>query len=243
MKTPRKTNALVVGASGGIGAALVDRLAARESTATIFAASRDPVEATSPKVHPLRVDVTKEHSIVDLAANCRSAGPLHHVVIASGVLHSEAFGPEKSWQDLSLITMRAVFDVNTFGPALIAKYCLPLLDHNQRSVFAAISARVGSIQDNRLGGWYSYRASKAALNMLIKTLAIELRRKNRAASCIGLHPGTVDTQLSAPFQRRVPAKQLVEPTVAATQLLDIIDGATAEQSGQVLAWDGSQIPA
>jgi len=139
--------------------------------------------------------------------------------------------------------MKQVFAINTIGPALVAKHFLPLLDRNRRSVFAALSARVGSISDNRLGGWYGYRASKSALNMIIKTLAIELSRRNREAICIGLHPGTVDSRLSAPFQNNVAADKLFAPDLAATQLLEVVDQVRSEQSGRLLAWNGLEIPA
>jgi len=233
--------ALVVGASGGIGTALVKQFIERPDFGRVLAAARCPIEYSSAKVESLNVDLQKEGTIEALARHCRRHGPLHRIVIASGILHGESFGPEKSWLELSLPMMQAVFAINTFGPALVAKHCLPLLDRSNPSVFAAISARVGSIQDNRLGGWYSYRASKAALNMLVKTLAIELRRKNRTASCIALHPGTVNTRLSAPFQHRVPPKQLFSVTDSATKLMQVMDQVSPEQSGKVFAWDGQEI--
>ena len=139
------------------------------------------------------------------------------MLIASGVLHDAAAGiaPEKSWRALDAAAMARVFAVNTIGPSLIAKHFLPLLARDRRVIFAALSARVGSISDNRAGGWHAYRASKAALNMMIKGLAIELARRNPAALCVGLHPGTVDSPLSAPFQRNVPAAELFTPARAA----------------------------
>ena len=136
-----------------------------------------------------------------------------------------------------------LFAVNAIGPALVAKHFLPLLPRHGRSVFASISARVGSIEDNRLGGWYSYRASKAALNMLLKTYSIELKRRAPSAICVGLHPGTVDTALSKPFQGGVAPGKLFSPTQSAAYLLRVIDGLTPADNGAVFAWDGSQIPA
>ena len=136
--------------------------------------------------------------------------------------------------------MRA-FTINAIGPALIAKHMLPHLSLTEKTVFVALSARVSSISDNRLGGWHAYRASKAALNMLIRNLAIELGRSNRLAVCVALHPGTVDTPLSKPFQRGVSAKRLFTPDVAAAHLLSVIDSLTLVQSGRVFAWDGEEI--
>jgi NAD(P)-dependent dehydrogenase (short-subunit alcohol dehydrogenase family) len=138
--------------------------------------------------------------------------------------------------------MARVFAVNTIGPALVAKHFLPLLPRRGRSAFAAISARVGSIGDNRLGGWHSYRASKAALNMLLRNFAIELARRAPDAVCIGLHPGTVDTALSAPFRSRVAPDRLFTPARSAGHLLRVIEQATVADNGHVLAWDGARIP-
>ena len=138
--------------------------------------------------------------------------------------------------------MAELFAVNTIGPALIAKHALPLLRRTSRAVFAALSARVGSIADNRLGGWHSYRASKAALNMLVKNLALELARTHPQALAVTLHPGTVDTALSAPFQRGVVPEKLFTPALSAGALLQVLDGLTPAQSGGLFAWDGAQVP-
>ncbi|MEO6361030.1 MAG: SDR family NAD(P)-dependent oxidoreductase, partial [Sphingomicrobium sp.] len=149
--------------------------------------------------------------------------------------------PEKTYRDLSQSALMRYFAVNAVGPALIAKHFLPLLPKDEPSVFAALSARVGSITDNRLGGWYGYRSSKAALNMLIKTLAIELARTRPLAICVGLHPGTVDTKLSKPFQKNVGPDRLFSTARAACQLIDVLDHLTPAQSGNCFAWDGKQI--
>ena len=138
--------------------------------------------------------------------------------------------------------METAFRVNTIGPALVAKHFLPLLASDAKSVFAALSARVGSIDDNELGGWYAYRASKAALNMVIKTLSIELARRNPRALCVGLHPGTVDSRLSKPFQGGVPEGKLFQPAAAARALLTVLDGLSSGDSGALFAWDGTRIP-
>ena len=145
-------------------------------------------------------------------------------------------------QQISGAQMTAVLEANTIGPALVAKHLLPQLARDRKSVFAALSARVGSIRDNKLGGWYAYRASKAALNMLIKTLSIEHGRRWPQSAVVALHPGTVDTQLSRPFSGRVPRSQLATPAEAAHRLLQVIDGLGAEDTGRLFAWDGSRIP-
>jgi NAD(P)-dependent dehydrogenase (short-subunit alcohol dehydrogenase family) len=189
------------------------------------------------------MDVTDERSIELAAARCVSSGPLRLVIVATGVLHDgDTLQPEKSWLMLNADRLSKVFAINTIGPALVAKHFLPLLDRHHRCIFAALSARVGSISDNRLGGWYGYRASKAGLNMIIKTLSIELQRRNKFAICLGLHPGTVDSGLSAPFQANVAQPKLFSATRAASELLSVIDQANAEQSGRVLAWDGQEVP-
>jgi NAD(P)-dependent dehydrogenase (short-subunit alcohol dehydrogenase family) len=133
------------------------------------------------------------------------------------------------------------FLINTIGPAMCAKYFLPLLRRDEKAVFAALSARVGSISDNRMGGWYAYRASKAALNMILKTLSIEYGRRFKQAVIAGLHPGTVDTNLSKPFQSNVQPGKLFTPELAAKQLVDVIDGLTPEDSGYLFDWAGKRV--
>lgn len=199
----------------------------------------DALEARGEQVVRLsrpEVDITDEASI---AAAAPRIGPVDKVIVATGLLHDGAQPPEKSYRALDPAALARSFAVNAIGPALVAKHVLPLLPRDRRAVFAALSARVGSISDNRLGGWYAYRASKAALNQLIRTLAVELRRTHPLAICVGLHPGTVDTRLSAPFQRGVP--DLFTPERSAAALLGVLDGLTPEQSGRLWAWDGREI--
>ena len=154
----------------------------------------------------------------------------------------EALRPEKTWRALEGVALERVYQVNAIGPALVAKHFLPLLARDRKSVFAALSARVGSISNNQLGGWHAYRASMAALNMLLRTFAIEPAWRNPRAACVGLHPGTVDSRLSAPFQANVPEGKLFTPGFAASRLLDVLDRVTPEDSGKVFAWDGEIIP-
>ena len=242
---PEGYRALVVGASGGVGRALTEHLAADSRCGAVFAASRAGLDI--PGVTALRLDFADPDSIEAAVSAASSDGPLHLVIVASGVLVDEAGrGPEKSWRQIDPEHMAEVFRVNTIGPALVARAALDALakgskDAPEKAVFAALSARVGSISDNRLGGWHSYRASKAALNQILKTCAIELARKRPHAACIGLHPGTVDTRLSEPFQGNVPDGKLFTPDCSAGRLLEVIDGIGAAQSGQVFDWAGEQI--
>ena len=190
------------------------------------------------------LDLLDEDSIAQAAGTARALGQVHLVIVASGVLHdARGLFPEKHWGALNAQNLAYLFAVNAIGPALVAKHFLPLVPRNERSVFAALSARVGSIEDNRTGGWYGYRASKAALNMLIRTLSIELERRAPQALCIGLHPGTVDTALSHPFQAGVSPDRLFSPDKAAEHLLRVIEGAAVEDNGRLLAWDGQRVPA
>jgi NAD(P)-dependent dehydrogenase (short-subunit alcohol dehydrogenase family) len=240
---PAPQTAVVIGASGGLGAAFVHELADDDRFGRVLALSRQGTASGIGRIVPARIDVTDEPSIAAAAAHAQSLGPVRLVIVASGMLHGDGIRPEKHWGMLDGDALARVLAVNTIGPALVAKHFLPLLPRSGRSVFAAISARVGSIEDNRLGGWYAYRASKAALNMLLKTFAIELARRAPEAVCIGLHPGTVDTRLSRPFQERVPEGKLFTPQQSAQHLLRVIDRATPADSGAVFAWDGARVPA
>lgn len=232
--------AAIFGASGGIGAALATRLA--ESGVEVWAGSRSGT-AADPALRAFRFDLSDEASIA-AAAGAMADSPPDLVVVASGVLTlADGSGPERSYKQIDGAAMDEVFRLNTIGPALVAKHVLPLLPRDRRSVFAALSARVGSIGDNRIGGWHSYRASKAALNMLLKNFAIELGRTHKQAIVAGLHPGTVDSALSGPFQANLPAGQLTRPADAADNLLDVIDGLTVAESGGVFDWKGEAVPA
>lgn len=212
--------ALVIGASGGIGAALVAAL--REE-------GRHPVIGLSRGSDP-PIDLLREESIAAAAWIAGQGLDLSLVVVATGFLHNDRFTPERSWRHLDPEHMAQAFAVNAIGPALVLKHVLPLLRRDRRAVFAALSARVGSITDNRLGGWWSYRASKAALNQIIRTAAIELRRVNPHAICVAIHPGTVESGLSTPFAKA--GLEVQPPAVAARRILDVLAGLTAEQSGQ-----------
>jgi len=235
-------NAAVVGASGGIGSALVEHLANDPSIERLHALSRCRATSLSVAARWIPIDVEDEASIAAAAKTASESGPLDIVVVATGILHNgDGLTPEKTWRALDADAFARVFAINTFGPALVAKHFLPNLARDRKAVFAALSARVGSISDNQLGGWHAYRASKAALNMLIRTFAIELAYRNPSAFCVGLHPGTVDTNLSAPFQGNVPDDKLFTPATAAASLLDVIDSLGNGDSGRLFAWDGRLI--
>jgi NAD(P)-dependent dehydrogenase (short-subunit alcohol dehydrogenase family) len=187
------------------------------------------------------IDLEDEEAIAAAAATLAGEGPLDLVIIATGLLHDASLAPEKALRDLDGGKLARYFAVNAAGPALAAKHFLPLLNRRGQPVFAALSARVGSIGDNRLGGWYGYRASKAALNMIVKTLAIELARTRPNAVCVALHPGTVDTPLSRPFQRAVAGGQLLEPVESAARLLNVVAALQPGDSGSCIGWDGVPI--
>ena len=234
----------MIGASGGIGGAFADLLSECQSVDTVIRLSRNRIRASDRTAPWLPVDLEDERSIARAAASIeRDVGSLDLVIVASGILHDgDRLRPEKSWSAIEADAMERSYRINAIGPALVAKHFLPLLTRERKAMFAALSARVGSIEDNQLGGWHAYRASKAALNMLLKTLSIELARKKPSAICVGLHPGTVDTRLSGPFQRGVPEGKLFSPQKSARHLLNVFDTLSPEQSGQIFAWDGQRIP-
>ena len=231
------SRAVVIGTSGGIGAALTRGLANKGYAVTgLSRSSSASVAGDEPPI-----DMTNESSIEAAAARLRDKAPFSIILIATGLLHDTDVTPEKALRDLDEGSLMRLFAVNAVGPALVAKHFVPLLPRHGRCIVAALSARVGSIGDNRLGGWYGYRASKAALNMVIKTLAIELGRTRPEAICVGLHPGTVATGLSKPFQRAVDPGRLFSPDQAAAHLLEVIDQLAPAQTGRCFAWDGAEI--
>ena len=227
---PYTPSAVIIGASGGIGAALVEALSDEDSPVRGFARS------FSGNDH---LNLTDEASIAAAADSLTTPPTL--VIVATGLLHDGDRGPEKELAALDSEWLARQFAVNAIGPALVAKHFLPRQPRAGRTVFAVLSARVGSIGDNRLGGWYGYRASKAALNQLVRTLAVEQRRRNDRAIVAALHPGTVATALSQPFRANVAADQLFTPSRAAVQLLDVIDGLKPPDSGRLFGWDGTEI--
>ena len=235
---PDGYRAAVFGASGGIGRAFVGQLAADPRCAHVHAGSRGGADPAPAKVTPFHFDLADPAS---LAASTEAIGAPDLVLVATGVLQNDRLAPEKSLRTLDAAQLQEALAINAIGPALIARHLLPKLPRSRRSLFAVLSARVGSISDNRLGGWHSYRASKAALNQLVRTMSVELARSHPHCICVALHPGTVDTPLSRPFQAAVPAEKLFTPETAARKLLAVLDSLRPEASGRLIGWDGNEI--
>lgn len=228
---PRAGVAVIFGAGGGIGGALVEAIRDAECFERVVAFSR----STSPSI-----DLLDEASLERAAAVAADQGALRLVIDATGFLHDDHQGPEKTWRQLDAVNLARSFALNAIGPALIMKHVLPRLPRSGKAVFATLSAKVGSIGDNRLGGWYSYRASKAALNQLVRTAAVELTRRSPDALCIALHPGTVATALSAPFA--ATGLEVHTPAAAARHLLAVVDQLTADSNGGFFDWRGHPVP-
>lgn len=227
---PDAVEVLIFGAGGGIGGALA---AALRPQGRVTALTRQDV------------DVTDEAGLAALAQDLKGGPGFHLILNATGLLHhkDEGISPEKALRQIDGAKMARVMAVNAIAPALICKYFLPLMVRDEKAVLAHLSARVGSISDNRLGGWTSYRAAKAAQNMIVKNAAIETARRDGHKIIVGLHPGTVDTNLSAPFQANVAEDKLFTAAQAAAHLISVIDALTPADSGFVFAWDGQKVPA
>lgn len=238
-------HALVVGGTGGIGAALIAEISRRGLAGRLSAWARHPGDSGPAPVSWRAVDVTDEDAVRSASEHLDD---VDLVLVAIGILHGDSPGgvairPEKTIRALDPAAMAYTFAINTIAPALVAKHVLPRFPRDRRAVFAALSARVGSIGDNRLGGWYSYRASKAALNQIIRTASIELAVRHPLAVCVGLHPGTVDTPLSKPFQGGRDPHQLFPPDRAAAHLLDVVARLTPSGTGECYDWKGEAVPA
>lgn len=249
---PEGGHALIQGASRGIGLGFVRTLLAQPQVGQVVATCRNPAQAEHLQQlrerHPERLqiealDVSDEASIAAAAQRIGKTTPqLALLLNAAGVLHEGEMRPEKKLEDLSLENLQRSFLVNAAGPLLMARYFAPLLRHRERAVFASISARVGSISDNRLGGWYAYRGAKAAQNMFSRCLSLEFRRRMKNVLVVSLHPGTTDTDLSAPFQEGVPEGKLFSVDYSVACMLNVIDRLESAQSGGFFAYDGSEIP-
>ncbi|MEH2405173.1 SDR family NAD(P)-dependent oxidoreductase [Nostoc sp.] len=245
-------NALIVGANRGIGLGFVKKLLEDDRIAKVYTTYRQPESASdlrtlagehSQRLICLEMDITDELQIVEAVQKIHTqVDKLHLVINCVGLLHKDNLQPEKSLRQINSENLLRYFQINSVGAVLLAKHLLPLFRHGERSVLATISAKLGSIGDNQLGGWYGYRASKAALNMLMRTAAIEYKRSCPKALIVTLHPGTTDTRLSRPFQRNVPAKQLFSVERTVTQLLAVIEQLQEGDSGQFFSWNGSRLP-
>lgn len=248
----RCTAALVVGAGRGIGLGFVKHLLTYTQFETIYATYRDSGRAsellqlasqTPERLRCLEIDSIQDSGIDHCARLIKEqSNAIHLVINCVGILQEENLKPEKSVSQIQPENLSRYFEVNTIPIGLIAKHFLPLFRKSGPSVLASISAKIGSIGDNRLGGWYGYRASKAALNMLMKTAAIEYKRKSPDTILLALHPGTTNTDLSRPFQANVPPEKLFPVDRTVSQLLEVIQAATPENSGEFFNWDGSKLP-
>jgi NAD(P)-dependent dehydrogenase (short-subunit alcohol dehydrogenase family) len=236
--TDSGNTAVVIGASGGLGAALLENIRSSSEYTQVLGLSRSKSEQGAPPI-----DITDELSIAActrwLSERC-AQHPLRLLIVATGFLHQAGRGPERSLSQLDADYLRQVFAINAIGPALLLKYLAPLLPREGDARLVFISAKVGSIGDNALGGWYGYRASKAALNQLVKTASIELMRRNKSVCCIALHPGTVDTALSQPFGK---SGLNVRPSdEAAQEILRVVMKLNAQNNGSFVDYRGGQLP-
>jgi NAD(P)-dependent dehydrogenase (short-subunit alcohol dehydrogenase family) len=222
----------VIGASGAVGGALLERLRNDDGFAHVVGFSRAGIPS---------LDLASETSIASAARHVSRFGtPVRVIIDATGFLHGDGVMPEKTWRQLDAAHLAKAFAINAIGPALLIKHLLPLLPRTGKAAFATLSARVGSIGDNHLGGWYGYRASKAALNQLVRTAAIELKRRHPEAVCVALHPGTVDSRLSAPFGKGGLAVR--SPAEAAGLLLEVIGRMLPADSGGFFDYRGERLP-
>ena len=241
--------ALVVGSGRGIGLAITQQLLEEPGIQRVYATYRQSdnaaalFEIADERLQTIRVDITIADDLQGLAANIR-ADQEHpdFVICAAGILHEDAVRPEKSLKQCNQASLNRLFQVNSIGPLMLARAVLPLMPKNRPAHFAALSAMVGSIGDNRLGGWYGYRASKAALNQLMKTLAVECHRSHPQLCITSIHPGTTDSALSRPFQANVKPGKLYTPTQSAERILQVVSTGQPEDSGRFVNWDGRLIP-
>jgi NAD(P)-dependent dehydrogenase (short-subunit alcohol dehydrogenase family) len=241
--------ALVVGGGQGIGLGFVRKLLAHEDIERVYATYRRLESATEllaiadPRLCCLQMDITDESQIAAVINQIQAQTPaLDYAINSVGVLHEGELQPEKSLRHINSDRLLHYFQVNCIGALLLFKHIQPLLKHPRRSILATISAKVGSIGDNQIGGWYGYRASKAALNMSIRNTAIEYKRTCPQTILVALHPGTTDTRLSLPFQRNVPPEKLFSVDRTVSQLLTVMDGLEPQDSGEFFGWDGNRLP-
>ena len=237
-----KKTVAIIGSSGAIGNAVSNNLLNDDSVEIIYKFSRSKSIDENPKVKNIFLDIEDEESVKSSVEQIPSNIKFDLVFVATGILHNDKeIFPEKSIKDINIEKLKKVILVNTIGPTLVGKYFIPFLKKNEQSVFAFLSARVGSISDNKLGGWYAYRASKTALNQIIKNFSIEVRRSKPRAIFVGLQPGTVKSYLSKPFEKNVKEGKLFTPEYSAEKMLEVITTLDEKDSGKIFAWDGEEI--
>ena len=230
---------IVIGGSGGIGSAFVRYLSEKSKDEIITTYSRHEPEEKLTNVSYYKLDVTNENAVESF---CDRLGDVRVFINAVGFLHNDSFSPEKSTRQISRDYFMSSMMVNALPTLLFSRYLSRKLRHKQPAVFATVSARVGSIEENYLGGWYSYRASKAALNQVLKTLSIEWRRNLPNVCVAALHPGTTDTALSRPFQKNVPEGQLFSAEQSVAYMMSVIETLKPELSGKFWSFDGTELP-
>ena len=230
----------VLGSSGGLGSAFVRNFEKKEGVESVLALSRKKSNIYGSKIKEISIDIESEVSIINASKQIEQK-KIDIIIVATGVLQNSFLKAEKRISQIEPDAINQIFSVNAVGPILVMKHFLPLMNPDRRSVFAFLSAKVGSITDNKLGGWASYRSSKAALNMLIKTASIEIKRSLPNCIAVSLHPGTVDTNLSKPYQRGVPKDKLFSPDYAVENLLKVIDNLTIADSGCFFSWNGEKL--
>lgn len=231
--------AVVVGSSGVIGQSFVKHLLSTPEVEHVQGFSRSKCDIKHDKFENHAIDLTDEDTIIKAK---QSLKPYHLIIIATGMLHQDHVQPEKRYQDIDSKTLMTCYTVNTIGPMLVAKHFLEKMHHGNKSVCAFLSAKVGSIEENHLGGWYGYRSSKSALNMHMKSLSIEIQRFHPQSIIVSLHPGTVKSGLSKPFSHNLNPDQLFEPDFATMKLLRIINGLEKQHNGGFISHDGTTIP-
>ncbi|MDG1436168.1 MAG: SDR family NAD(P)-dependent oxidoreductase [Rickettsiaceae bacterium] len=234
-------NIAIIGASGTIGQGFVEHFLKKSKTKSLYLFSRSAINYSDTRIIHHFIDIENEKSIEKAAQIIPDEVTLDYIIVATGVLSTDNIMPERSIKELSYDKFNKVLAINTIGPALIGKHFIQKLHKDNRSVFAVLSARLGSISDNNLGGWYSYRCSKSALNMIIKNMSIEIRYKTPKLIIVGMHPGTVKGKLSDPFSRGISKDKIFDASYSVSKMIDVITSLTIDDSGKVFAWDGKEI--
>jgi NAD(P)-dependent dehydrogenase (short-subunit alcohol dehydrogenase family) len=243
---------MIQGAGQGLGLALAAHILEHQDNSVVVATCREPDKSSgleklqkkyASRLVTQKLDVSSEKSIV--SASEKISSQIEHISLlinSSGILHDDSIYPEKRLADISASSLERSYTINAIGPILVLKHFRSLIQREKKSVIVNMSARVASIEDNSIGGWYSYRSSKASLNQITKTVAIEFARQLPKSICIAFHPGSVNTRLSKPFQKAIPKEKLFEPDYAAAKMAAVINNLTTSDNGSFLAWDGSKIP-